>query len=404
MASHRRSGMSDAAALLLVVAALLMSTASSGVAVAPPRRVPAVIVFGDSTVDTGNNNAIRTPLRADFPPYGRDMPGGPHPTGRFGNGRLPPDLISEALGLPPLVPAYLDPAYGIDDFARGVCFASAGTGIDNATADVLSVIPLWKEVEYYEDYQHRLRSHLGRSRAAAIIRGALHVVSIGTNDFLENYFLFATGRFAQFTVAEFEDFLVAGARAFLARIHGLGARRVTFAGLAAIGCLPLERTTNELRGRGGGCVEEYNDVAKSYNAKVKAMVRGLRDEFPTLRIAFVSVYESFLNIINDPGKYGEHQLYMQTDHNLCLEVVLVRSEVGANCSYMACMDAGLENVEEGCCATGKFEMGIMCNEDAPMTCDDADKFLFWDAFHPTEKVNRLMANHTLQVCYQEGVL
>nr|CAB3503110.1 unnamed protein product [Digitaria exilis] len=221
---------------------------------------------------------------------------------------------------------------------------------------------------YYEDYQHRLRSHLGRSRAAAIIRGALHVVSIGTNDFLENYFLFATGRFAQFTVAEFEDFLVAGARAFLARIHGLGARRVTFAGLAAIGCLPLERTTNELRGRGGGCVEEYNDVAKSYNAKVKAMVRGLRDEFPTLRIAFVSVYESFLNIINDPGKYG------------------------------------LENVEEGCCATGKFEMGIMCNEDAPMTCDDADKFLFWDAFHPTEKVNRLMANHTLQVCYQEGVL
>nr|CAB3449142.1 unnamed protein product [Digitaria exilis] len=332
--------MSDAAAaaLLVVAAALLMSTASGGVV---PPRVPAVIVFGDSTMDTGNNNAIRTPLRADFPPYGRDMPGGPHPTGRFGNGRLPPDLISDALGLPPLVPAYLDPAYGMEDFARGVCFASAGTGIDNATADVL-------EVEYYEDYQHRLRAHLGRSRAAAIIRGALHVVSIGTNDFLENYFLFATGRFAQFTVAEFEDFLVAGARVFLARIHGLGARRVTFAGLAAIGCLSLERTTNELRGRGGGCVEEYNDVAKSYNAKVKAMVRGLRDEFPKLRIAF--------------------------------------------------------NVEEGCCATGKFEMGIMCNEDAPMTCDDADKFLFWDAFHPTEKVNRLMANHTLQVCYQEGVL
>ena len=100
-------------------------------------KVPAVIVFGDSTVDTGNNNAIGTILKSDFPPYGRDMAGGANPTGRFCNGRLPPDFISEALGLPPLVPAYLDPAYGIQDFAQGVCFASAGTGLDNKTAGVL---------------------------------------------------------------------------------------------------------------------------------------------------------------------------------------------------------------------------------------------------------------------------
>ena len=167
------------------------------------------------------------------------------------------------------------------------------------------MIPLWKEVEYYEEYQRRLRARLGPRRAAAVVRGALHVVSIGTNDFLENYFLLATGRFAEFTVPEFEDFLVAGARAFLARIHRLGARRVTFAGLAAVGCLPLERTANALRG--GGCVEEYNEVARSYNAKARAMVRGLRAEFPDLKLAFVSVYESFLNLIADPAKYGEHR-------------------------------------------------------------------------------------------------
>ena len=99
-------------------------------------KVPAVIVFGDSSVDAGNNNQISTVLKSNFAPYGRDFYGG-RATGRFSNGKIPPDFISEAFGLRPFVPAYLDPAYGISDFATGVCFASAGTGYDNATSDVL---------------------------------------------------------------------------------------------------------------------------------------------------------------------------------------------------------------------------------------------------------------------------
>lgn len=99
-------------------------------------KVPAIIVFGDSSVDSGNNNVISTVLKSNFRPYGRDFEGG-HPTGRFCNGRIPPDFISEAFGLKHTVPAYLDPAFDISDFATGVCFASAGTGYDNATSNVL---------------------------------------------------------------------------------------------------------------------------------------------------------------------------------------------------------------------------------------------------------------------------
>lgn len=99
-------------------------------------KVPAIIIFGDSSVDAGNNNYIPTIARSNFKPYGRDFIGG-QPTGRFCNGRLATDFISEAFGLPPTVPAYLDPACGIKDFAAGVCFASAGSGFDNATSDVL---------------------------------------------------------------------------------------------------------------------------------------------------------------------------------------------------------------------------------------------------------------------------
>jgi len=79
---------------------------------------------------------VATVLKSNFKPYGRDFEGG-RPTGRFSNGRVPPDFIAEGLGVKSTIPAYLDPAYTIQDFATGVCFASAGTGYDNATAAVL---------------------------------------------------------------------------------------------------------------------------------------------------------------------------------------------------------------------------------------------------------------------------
>lgn len=54
--------------------------------------IPALIVFGDSIMDTGNNNNLPTLLKCNFPPYGKDFPGG-FPTGRFSDGRNPSDLI-----------------------------------------------------------------------------------------------------------------------------------------------------------------------------------------------------------------------------------------------------------------------------------------------------------------------
>lgn len=99
-------------------------------------KVPLIIVFGDSSVDSGNNNQISTVLKSNFEPYGRDFVDG-RATGRFSNGRIATDFISEAFGLKSAVPAYLDPAYSIADYVDGVCFASAGTGYDNVTSKVL---------------------------------------------------------------------------------------------------------------------------------------------------------------------------------------------------------------------------------------------------------------------------
>ncbi|VFQ60494.1 unnamed protein product [Cuscuta campestris] len=323
-------------------------------------KVPAVIVFGDSSVDSGNNNQIATLLKSNFEPYGRDFIG-QRPTGRFSNGRVPPDLISEAIGLRPFVPAYLDPAYKISDFAGGVCFASAGTGYDNVTSDVLNVIPLWKEVEYYKDYQKKLRAFAGDRRANRIIREALYLVSMGTNDFLENYYLLPGKRAKQFTADEFGAFLVGIAEEFVREIYALGARKISLGGLPPMGCLPLERTVSFLGGYAAGvCNDQYNAVAVRFNRRLNLLIKKLNAELPGIRVAYSDVYTILSQIITKPSAYG------------------------------------FEEASVACCGTGLIEMSYLCDGMNPLTCTDADKYVFWDSFHLTERTNRVVVDYLMK--------
>ncbi|KAF5735269.1 putative zinc finger protein [Tripterygium wilfordii] len=91
----------------------------------------AFFVFGDSLVDSGNNNYLATTARADSPPYGIDYPTR-RPTGRFSNGLNIPDILSEQIGSEPVLP-YLNPELTGEKLLNGANFASAGIGILNDT-------------------------------------------------------------------------------------------------------------------------------------------------------------------------------------------------------------------------------------------------------------------------------
>ncbi|GLT94096.1 hypothetical protein SLE2022_118550 [Rubroshorea leprosula] len=335
---------------LISVQLLLMLVRTSG------GKVPAIIVFGDSSVDAGNNNFIPTVARSNFQPYGRDFYGG-RATGRFSNGKIATDFISEAFGLKPTIPAYLDPAYNISEFATGVTFASAGTGYDNATSNVLSVIPLWKELEYYKDYQKKLRTYLGEKQASERIAEALHITSMGTNDFLENYYAYP-GRSSQFTITHYEDFLVRIADNFIKELYGLGARKISLGGLPPMGCMPLERTRNLIGSH--DCSQRYNNLALEFNGKLKDLVEKLNKELPDISLVFSNPYYVFLHVIRNPSLYG------------------------------------IDVTEVACCATGLFEMGYACNRENLFTCTDASKYVFWDSFHPTEKTNYIVASYLVK--------
>ena len=60
-----------------------------------------------------------------------------------------------------------------------------------------------------------------------------------------------------------------------------------------------------------------------------------------------------------------------------------------------CGLAGFDAVGVACCSTGTFEMSYLCSDQNPLTCSDANKYVFWDAFHPTEKTNHIIVNHLI---------
>ncbi|KAG0493343.1 hypothetical protein HPP92_004337 [Vanilla planifolia] len=332
---------------LSLLTLLLHSTAAG--------RVPAIIVFGDSSVDSGNNNFINTIARSNYEPYGRDFDGG-RPTGRFCNGRLASDYISQAFNLPSVVPPYLDPTYTIKDFAVGVNFASAGTGYDNATSNILGVIPMWKELEYFREYISKLKGYQGEVKAMETIREALYLISVGTNDFLENYYVLP-GRPSSYTVEEYQSFLVDIAEGFVNELYQLGARKIDLTGILPMGCVPLERAMNgRLPFSMGSCNEEHNRVARDFNTKLQLLAEKLSRERSDFSLVYGDLYDIFDGVIKSPVAYG------------------------------------FDEVINSCCGdTGIVEIGFFCMKY--VTCSDADKYVFWDAIHPTQRMNQVLANY-----------
>jgi hypothetical protein len=168
-------------------------------------KFSAMLVFGDSTVDTGNNNHVLTLFLANHNPYGQDFPG-QVPTGRFSDGKLIPDMIASFLGIKESVPPFLDPNISNDELRTGVTFASAGSGFDDLTAAASGVIPFSKQILYFRSYIERLKGFAGELEAMKIINGALVIISAGTNDFGFNFYDIPIRRH-RFTIGGYQDFL-----------------------------------------------------------------------------------------------------------------------------------------------------------------------------------------------------
>ncbi|XP_019056309.1 PREDICTED: GDSL esterase/lipase At2g40250-like [Tarenaya hassleriana] len=182
---------------------LLLFSYQSHASPSPP--VTALFVFGDSTVDPGNNNYIPTIFRGNHSPYGIDFPG-KLSTGRFSNGKLTTDFLASFLGLKPTLPAYLDPTVQPGDLLTGVSFASAGTGLDDRTARLSSALTMDKELTYFDEAVGKMKKAVGDGETNRVISNALFVISVGTNDMTINLYDQPFGGFK--SVSNYQDSLL----------------------------------------------------------------------------------------------------------------------------------------------------------------------------------------------------
>ncbi|GJN00919.1 hypothetical protein PR202_ga18146 [Eleusine coracana subsp. coracana] len=335
----------------LVLLALFLMVATYGGEAQP--LVPAVMTFGDSSVDVGNNDYLHTLLKANFPPYGRDFQN--HvATGRFCNGKLATDITADTLGFTSYAPAYLSPQASGKNLLIGANFASAGSGYYDHTALMYHAIPLSQQLEYFKEYQSKLAAVAGSSQAHSIITGSLYIISAGASDFVQNYyinpFLYKTQ-----TAAQFSDRLIGIFSNTVSQLYGMGARRIGVTSLPPLGCLPAAIT---LFGHGSnGCVSRLNSDAQSFNGKMNATVNSLSRRYPDLKIAVFDIYTPLHDLVTNPAAQG------------------------------------FTEARRGCCGTGTVETTVfLCNPKSVGTCSNATTYVFWDAVHPSEAANQVLAD------------
>ncbi|KAL2463010.1 GDSL esterase/lipase APG [Forsythia ovata] len=312
--------------------------------------VPAIITFGDSSVDVGNNDYIHTFFKANYPPYGRDF-ANQEATGRFSNGKLATDITAETLGFTTYPPAYLSPQSG-QTLLLGANFASAGSGYDDTTAALSHAIPLSQQFECYKEYQNKLANVAGSTKAESIIKDALYIVSAGSSDFIQNYYV-NPYLYKSCTPDQYASNLVGIFSSFIEGLYDCGARRIGVTSLPPLGCIPATRSLFHE----SGCVSRLNNDAQGFNSKINSAAIQLQQQLPGLKIVVFDIFQPLYELIQDPPKQGF-------------------AEAG-----------------RGCCGTGTIETTVLlCNPKSIGTCSNATQYVFWDSVHPSQAANQVLAN------------
>ncbi|KAH7670731.1 GDSL lipase/esterase protein [Dioscorea alata] len=346
--------------LMMFVGLVLMvmqSSITSGDQASIGAQVPAMFVFGDSLVDDGNNNYLASIAKANYYPYGIDFFQGP--TGRFSNGKTVIDFLCELLGLP-YIPAYTTPGLNGTRLINGVNYASAAAGILEETGLYLGDrFSLDQQVLNFENNLNDLRQVIGDAgNFTQYLVRSIAVMVLGSNDYINNYLLPSLYRSSYiYNTQEYANLLLNHYTRQLLALHSVGLRKFLLAGIGPLGCIPNQRATGFAPP--DRCVSQVNAMVGLFNVGLRNLVQQLNTNHPGAVFVYGNTYGALGDLLNNPRNYG------------------------------------FSVVDRACCGLGRDRAQITC---VPIStpCSNRREYVFWDAFHPTEAVNRILAERAFR--------
>jgi phospholipase/lecithinase/hemolysin len=221
------------------------------------------------------------------------------------------------------------------------------------------------QVQNYKSVVQALVTILGdEASAAEHLSKCIFTVGMGSNDYLNNYFMpafYTTG--SRYTPQQYADVLAAQYSRLLQVLYSYGARKVAVMAVGQVGCSPNELA--QLSGNGVTCVDRIDAAIRIFNQRLV----GLVDQFNTLpgaRFTYVNVYGMFEDIARNPAAHG------------------------------------FKVTNRGCCGVGRNNGQITCLP-FQLPCANRNEYLFWDAFHPTEAANILVGKRIYAARQQSDV-
>ncbi|XP_021296505.1 GDSL esterase/lipase At5g37690 isoform X1 [Herrania umbratica] len=332
-----------AATIVLVLGTLASAATTSSV----------TFVFGDSLAEVGNNNHLQYSLaRSDYPWYGIDYTG-KQATGRFTNGRTIGDIISEKLGSSS-PPPYLSLLQNDDAILNGVNYASGGAGILNDTGlYFIQRLTFDDQINYFKKTKEIIRAKKGEEAANKLCNEAMYFIGIGSNDYVNNYLQPFLPAGQQYTHDEFVELLTTTLEQQLLRLYQLGARKVLYHGLGPLGCIPSQRVKSQT----GQCLKRVNEWVMEFNSQVQYLINSLNRRLPNAQMIFADTYPAVLDLINNPSTYGF-------------------------------------KISNTSCCNVDTSIGGLCLPNSRL-CNERKDYVFWDAFHPSDAANEVLAEKLL---------
>lgn len=80
----------------------------------------------------------------------------------------------------------------------------------------INIIRMFRQLEYFEEYQKRVASLIGAERTTQLVNGALVLITVGGNDFVNNYYLVPfSARSRQYALPDYVKLLIVEYRKLL---------------------------------------------------------------------------------------------------------------------------------------------------------------------------------------------